>query len=84
MSAGDAKRARRCYLEVRALGGGVKSRRYPDDPTRVQLGLFGLPAGEPQADALRERVREIKPEMIALVWTTADLDARAVFEEGTA
>jgi hypothetical protein len=86
MSAGDAHRkARRGYLKVRALGGGVKTRPHPDDPTRLQLGLFGLRSLEQeQADSLRERVLAVKPEMISLVWASENLDARAVLEEGAA
>jgi hypothetical protein len=82
--------ARRLYLELRALDGVAKTRPYPDEPERLQLGVFWpeRAAGE-HAAGLRERIRVVKAEMLSLVAEEPQdpemrAHAKAILEEGAA
>ena len=79
------QRARRLYLEIRAHRGVVKTRPHLGKSSGYQLGILALgsSASAGQAYAIMQRAKELQTELVALVRTASDPDAKAVLQEGT-
>ena len=80
----ERKRARPLYLELRALGLGLRVKEEAADPTGYELVMTGAGShSQARADRLRRRVEESKPGMLCVLSARWDSDLEAIRYEGT-
>ena len=80
----ERKRARRLYLELRALGLEPCAKEEPHDASGYRVRVAGLHSlSESHAEWIRRRVEESKPALLRLLFSRWDPDLVAVQREGT-
>ncbi|HZB81901.1 MAG TPA: hypothetical protein VE288_03525 [Rubrobacteraceae bacterium] len=75
----ERKRARPLYLELRALGLGLRVKEEAADPTGYELVMTGAGyLSQARADQLRRRVEESKTGLLRVLRARWDPDLEAI------
>ena len=79
----ERKRARPLYLELKALGLGLRVKEEAADPTDYELVMTGAGSlSQARADQLRRRVEESKPGLLRVLWARWDADLETIRYKG--